>query len=464
MKITDSRYTIIAIAPFLGDEPSEKACDPTPIAIENADQGLKILSPSLYLPLPGHLAPEGGIQLYFKKINDFTPDAIIEATPWLRRLKSAEISSKAMIPDDPISSLLDMVDMPDTANSTSVAEKGRGSDTEDLLSVVMQRILNSPQFRQLEAVWQGLELLTSRLQQETFKVYILPVTTDEACETLKQIFPSLNSIHPELLLLDLPFDSTPQGMKLLEAASGLAEQLMAPVACWCGHQFFQLDSWNRFNSLPYLPNHLEGFVYARWKKLKSSLSANWTAVCCNGLLYNPASVKKFDINTKKMIAPVWAFATMLSDTLQHTVNSNSSSVRRLSLDFDEAETETVFSEERVHQLLESGLLPLLPISGNMIGIPALDAIDGSPLKINLKLSKLIHNILELRKEYGSYEDGYLLANDLQSAFDEYHKTRNDTSAVTIKYTGIADRETLRLAITASFSANSTQRIEFTFDW
>ncbi len=467
MRIVEKPFSIVALAPFI---PTDAKAVTALKEVTDIDQALAALAPSIYLPLPQHLSPEGGIELVFRSMNDFTPDRIIARTPWLKKVadmpRRAQAVATSPPDDDPLASLLDMVATPDAATPEEV-EGESNTEVDAIVSGVVKRVLNAPGFQELESAWRGLALLCKCPLKDIATVSILPVTNDDPAETLEGLTAILGDNPPDLLLLDIPFDATPLGMKLLEAASGLAERIVTPIACCCGHRFFQIDSWDSLDSLPYLPNHLDGFSFARWKTLKAASSAFWTLACCNGIILRPPFSGSFKDQSPPVASPVWGLAALMLESMSETGNPARAAAKRLSFEQRDEPTETVFSEERTQQLLECGLLPLLKAGRARVGIPPLKTLDGSPIAVTMAVSRVIHILLALREDSGPSDEGQSLADELQLAFEKHLASccRRDVAAVTVDYSKTVSGGKLQLAVSVALSASdSSQRIEFTFDW
>ncbi len=477
MKISDTPFSIIAFAPFLADEPPGQQHNGPPLLINSVDQGLSRFGPTLYIPLPRSIAPDCGIQLEFHRLDDFTPESIVERTPWLKALAAGseqERRSGASLPvdNDPLDSILNMVALPEVPADSGAAGNKRHTEADALISSVLNRVFSDATFRRMEAAWRGVALLLDSGCCGPVALSIMPVQRDTAVETMEASASHLDDDQPDLILLDACFDTTPAGMLLLESVSSLAERLMSPALCWCGPEFFHADSWGGLAPLPYLPNHLDGFLYARWKTLRSRPAAFWTMAFCNGLSIRlphlcGALGGFFKESSALTAPPVWGAAALMLKAVTATGSPCKAVSRNLQLLESGHPTETVIPVERRQQLLACGILPLVPTRENGVGLPGLVTIDrGNPAR-TVALSWTIHNLIQLRKESGPAEDGEKVVLQLQEAFSEYLQDPVFTGVerIRLEHSGIGNNGSIILAVKVwATGTEQTEIMEFTFDW
>ena len=220
-------------------------------------------------------------------------------------------------------------------------------------------------------------------------------------------------------------------------------------------------------SLPYLPNHLDGFSYAKWNGLKSGTSALWTSMFCNTFFMDSPTDNSPSAARPAFTGPVWGVAALMMRALKEKGLPGTAATIRLSMEQRDISFETSFSQERIHQLLECGITPLFQPSRGKLAIPALRSVDDSPLSISLGLSRVIHILLGLRSENGPAFDGESLAGELRDSFARYLNSSalRYPETVSVNCSGATERGGIRLALVAGFSReDGGQRIEFTFDW
>lgn len=471
MQISDTPFSIVAISCFLDPESDESASFREPVTVATLADAFSSLKPAIYIPLPQRLAPEGGITLTFRSMDDFSSQAIVENTPWLRSLnEQASLSSplkQAKQADyDPLNSLLEMVDIPSAAGSSTIPAEGE-EEYPAAVSAVLKRVFADLRFIGINAAWHGLALLFDERLRGNASVSVLPVYQISAVDQITALSSCLADNPPDLLLLDIDIDATTYGMKLLAAASGMAEELMTPLICRCGPAFFSIDSWDGLESLPYLPNHLDGFSYAKWNGLRSGGSALWTSLCCNGFSMLSSSEEKFTAGRPVFTGSLWGVAALMLQALKEKGLPGNAAAIRLSMEQYNISFETEISQERIHQMLECGISPLFQPARGKLGIPALRSVDGSPLSISLGLSRVIHILLRLRSENGPAYDGESLADELQDIFERHLESSacRYPETLTITCSGATERGGVRLSIAAAFSReDGGRRIEFTFDW
>jgi len=481
VKISDTPFSIIAFAPFLADETPGQQQSGLPLAISSADQGLALLAPSLYIPLPRSMSPDCGIQLAFTRLDDFTPESIVARTAWLKALATGsqqerKAGASSVVQHDALDSILDMIALPEGTADSAHDDTNRLTEADSILAGVLNRIFSDAAFRQMEAAWRGVALLLDSSCCGPVALSIVPVQRDTAVETIEKAASYLDDDPPDLILLDAGFDATPAGMLLLESVSSLAERLMSPALCWCGPEFFYSDRWDGLAPLPYLPNHLDGFSYARWKTLRARPAAFWTMAFCNGLTirqpYRCDALAGFFKESSPLTAPaVWGAAALMQKAFTVTGNPCKAGLQKLQLFHQEGEqvqaTETVLPDERCQQLLASGILPLVPMRSGAVGIAQLVTIDrGSPARA-VALSWTIHTLIRLRKEYGPAEEGETVVLQLQEAFSGYLQTPVFTgvNTITIDNAGTNRNGTVVLGVRVKPDGpQQTEIIEFTFDW
>ncbi len=480
MQIPATPFQIIAFAPFLPSESVGNCGTFQPLAVRSADHGLAALHPSLYIPLPRSLSPEGGISLEFSALDDFEPASIISRTPWLKALRDIKDERTTKVEsagtETSLDSILSMVELPGTVKGGEKHSVDESNEADIILSGVLNRICDDEDFRRMLAAWQGVAFLFEKGGAERLRLYIVPVARETAVDLLESCASFLDNDPPDLILLDVPFDSTPIGIRLLESASRLAERLISPVICWCGPDFLQLDDWSGMKNLPYLPNHLDGFTYAGWNAQKGRPAAFWTIAACNRFQpnrvdYDASPAGKTVGCSHIYLAPVWAVAAL---TLQAFARTGSpTAVSRQILHFRDtsaepfAMLETSFSDDRSHQLVKCGLLPLMPISGgDGIRLASAVTINGEPFLSPLTLSTIIHTLIGLRQNHGPCDNPESLAASLHEAFSSHPRLKGAVHDGTIEFRGSGpdSEDRVRIEITVDNRKFGARIINFTFDW
>ena len=478
MQIPEQPFSLVAFAPFLPAETAEKTAVTQPLPIQSVDHGLTLLRPSLYVPLPQSLSPEAGIQLEFTSLVDFAPDAIVGRTPWLRALRDgSHVSAQAQSPAaaTTLDSILDMVDLPGRKEENARRPDTEGNEADAIVSGVLTRIFADDDFRRIEAAWQGVALLFEAAVAGQLRLALVPVTRENAAEVLALSGPLLDDDPPDLIILDAPFDATPVGMRLLEAAANLAERQMSPAICWFGPDFLHLDTWSGLEHLPYLPHHLEGFSFARWKALRAQPAAFWTIAACNRFSLTPsghsyASSELFRLGKPNFLAPVWGVAALLVQS--HAKTGSPLGIASQLLRVQDADVagrtalETAITGDRAHQMAASGLIPLVLSRGKGIHLAEAVTINGEPILAPLILSTIIHTLIGLRQNSGPSNDSDHLAGALNEVFSLHPRFKGvlPAGAVTFEAVGNDDQGRVILGVMLKHREFCGKNIEFTFMW
>jgi hypothetical protein len=479
MQISEQPFSIIAFAPFLPAETVEKTAIPQPLPIQSADHGLALLRPSLYIPLPLSLAPEAGIQLEFALLADFAPEAIVARTPWLRALRDGSRTISA--PAQPataattLDSILDMVDFPGSGEVGARQSDAEGNEADAIVSGVLTRIFADDEFRRMEAAWRGVALLFEAAGAARLRLALVPVSRENAAEVLATCGPLLDADPPDFLVLDAPFDGTPVGMGLLEAAANLAERLLSPAVCWFGPDFLHLDAWSGLEHLPYLPHHLESFSFAQWKALRAESAVFWTIAACNGFSltsagHGEASSKLFRRGKPNFMAAVWGVAALLVQS--HARTGSPLGIASQLLRVQDADSpgwtslETAITGDRIRQMAASGLLPLVQSRGKGIHLAEAVTINGESILSPLALSTLIHTLIRLRQNSGPSSDPDHLAGILNEIFSRHPRFKGilPAGAVTFKAVGKDARGRVILGVMLQHGESWGKNIECTFMW
>jgi len=478
MQIPDNPFYIVAFAPFL---PAEAAGQQVRLlAIQSVDQGLAALRPSMYIPLSKALSPQGGITLEFAALADFDPAAIVARTPWMRALRdgrgAASVQGPLQAAATTLDSILDMVELSGSRAESAKRHDDGKNEADSILSGVLSRILADDDFRRLEAAWQGVGLLFEVAGADRLLLDIVPVVQETASAALESVANLLDGDPPDLILVDVPFDATPVGMLLLESAANLAERQMSPAICWCGPNFLHPDGWRALETLPYLPNHLDGFAFARWKALRARPAAFWTVAACNRFSVHPplpgeSSAGMFRSNRANYLAPVWGVASLI---LQAVARSGSPlGITSQVLRFTDSAgdpfmpLEAAISGDREHQLVRSGLLPLMTAdAGTGIRLPEAVTTNGEPIVPLLALSTLIHTLIKLRESCGPSDDPKELTDRLREAFALHPRFKGTLPANSIDFdtAGIDANGCITLLVTLKKRLPGAKNIEFTFEW
>ncbi|MFA5182006.1 MAG: type VI secretion system contractile sheath large subunit [Syntrophales bacterium] len=462
MKTTHPPYTILALGPFCPLPETGFPVYIIPVETPTLKEAFDQLSPRLWIPAPADICPPGGLTLQPAGLRDLTPDGLLRTTPYLKDLcdagefiakghnggaDPAEIATQVRstwphLPLDlslppltapqparqesAIDDILAMVAMPGGETQGKLRSAGGPADwkrkVDDLLSANIACIFNNEGFRTLEAAWRGAECLCRRGGsggEEGGKVTlkIVPVSAATLPAVLESLTVELAADTPDLILIDLPLDNTPGGIETLERVAAFAATLLTPTAAWITPAFFHLDNWRELHRLPYLKNHLDDAVFAKWRKLREQPSGQWLALTCNRFLtrapYGENNRPRLVALTETeplWISPVWALGTLaaqsvgrfgwpsrLTDYMGVRLKDLAVSVRE---DETAAATETIFPDDRIRQFVEIGITPLTGAPGQDTAfMPKAAVASGASLLSQMFFSRIIGFLIRLREDF-----------------------------------------------------------------
>ena len=468
MQIPLMPFKVLAFAPFRPQEKNFWDHEPVQVDKTNVDQVMEDMGLSLYVPLPKNLCPAGGLTLGFQRLKDFHPDTIIANTPFLQNLREAikfvedsrfkglsdeetyarlkswpdlpieikfEPRRTKASPSSPIDDILKKVSLPDEGTGHSTETQSFISQIESLLQQILKHIFSHEDLRNLESVWRGLRFL---LKQEggngEIKLSVVPVSLETLEETLDHLLPGLIQDLPSLVILDLPFDNSPRSLDLLEKIALFSETLLVPAVCWITPKFFYLDTWQDLPKLPFLPHYLEEPVFAKWRHLKETSSAQWMALTCNRFLIrfpygtdNKPGLVQFEESEKLWISPVWGAGNLIAQSFVKTGwpthFTEWQSIRLDNLALSPAEgnkylaTEALFAEDRIKQFIKGGMIPLVaPSNKDIAFLPVETTVAGSPLSHQLFLSRITQFLFWCKDNWEQGLEPKVLEKRLKEAF------------------------------------------------
>jgi len=341
-------------------------------------------------------------------------------------------------PRNSVDSILEMVDLEDSSRGDATKSKDGITQLEDLLQNILKHVFLNETFRTLESCWRGLQLLLQHVSQSAdIAVEIVPVHVDDLAETLDGLMAELIEATPSLLLVDLPFDSSPRSLGLLEHIAKLAETLLVPAVTWIGPSFFHLATWQDLKKLAYLPHYLEEAMFSKWQRLKKLPAARWLAATCNCFLIrypygseNPPRLVRFEEQEMRWVSPVWALGSLIAQSFTGTgwptqfTDWQRTRVEDLPLSPADPDhpmpTETHFSRDRLEQMIRSGLIPLADMANkDFVFTPAETTVGGGSLSYQLLLSRITQLILWCRDHFPRDLAGTDLETGMQQAFSRF---------------------------------------------
>jgi type VI secretion system protein ImpC len=489
------------------------------------------LSPRLWIPAPTAICPSGGLTLQPAGLKDLTPDGLIESTSYLKDLSDAgefiakghasgavpaDIAARVQaawphlpldlsIPKAPlqpavrqesaIDDILSMVAMPGgeaPGGSGSSGGPGRWQrDIDDLLAANIACIFGSEEFRACEAAWRGVECLCRQggIREEGAKVAlkIVPASAASLPAVLESLTFELAADAPDLILIDLPLDNTPGGIEMLERIAAFASTLLTPTATWITPAFFHLADWGELHRLPYLKNHLDDAVFAKWRKLREQPSGQWLTLTCNRFLtrvpYGEDNRPRLVALTEQeplWISPVWALGTLAAQSLKRygwpsrltdymTVRMKDLAV--LVRDRDKgAATEAILPDDRLRQFAEIGITPLAGAPGQDTAFMTKAAVaSGASLLAQMFFSRIIGFLIRLREDYeetGAEADPARFVAEALAAFFE---GTGQKSPDDLLVTAGRREEEATLPLEISFTppqavSPDSRKLNFTFSW
>jgi type VI secretion system protein ImpC len=424
---------------------------------------------SLTIPLSKTFCPPGGLTLTFKKTRDFHPDTLVENTPFLKNLLDAKrfledastrgLSAKEIgkrleewpdlppldirIPDQkaipspssPVDNLLEIVELPDTGAVPSDKTQPLTAQIDSLLKQNLVHIFSHEEFRNLESSWRGLRFLMKQGGADgELELEIVPVSCESLEATLSELLTEMVQNLPSLVLVDLPFDNSPRSLELLEKVGQFSETLLAPTISWVTHRFFFLDDWANLKGLPFLPHYLEESAFAKWRRLREASWARWVAMSCNRFLlrypYGPDyKTARVDFRESQGLwaSPVWALGCLIGQSFVRTgwptrfAEWQRMRLEDLALHATEAGkslcTETCFSEERIHQFIKTGIIPLVSsYDKDFAFTPAETTVAGVSLRYQLFVTRVTRFLFWCRDNFDQDLESTDFEEALQKAF------------------------------------------------
>lgn len=454
MELASFPYKVLVLAPFLLPQENSKVEVPGKVDLENPDDIFQALKPSLYVPLPKELHPDGGVNITLQKNKEFHPDILVQTLPFIKTLWAAreflkEARTKGISEEEVAAKLFNWSELPAEfkyalVTSSKNKEKDNTSKINELLKMValpeeknlsgtyldvlcalewqLQQILKvifkDQTFRNAESTWLGLKYLCNSMKKNhKWELSIYPISENNLQENLDHLLPFLITDLPSLIILDLPLDNSNISTENLQKVASLAETLLVPVICWIKPKFFYLESWKEIDQLPFLPHYLEEPAYAKWRQLKKSSAARWLAITCNCFLgrypYGAENKPKqiyFEESQELWLSPVWALGMLLNQSIQkygwptRITEWKYIFLENLPLPLREGNktypTEVLFSEDRIDQFIRAGIIPLVSMANKDVAFfPRETTMAGGSLAYQMLLTKVTQFILWFKENY-----------------------------------------------------------------
>ena len=278
------------------------------------------------------------------------------------------------------------------------------------LSLQLDAILHQPELQKLESTWKSLRFLVDHTDfRENIKVEILNVGKEELLEDFED--------SPEIpksglykvvytseygqfggkpiggMIGNYEFGASPQDMKLLQYAAGVATMAHAPFITAVSPKFFGIEDFNALPRLKDLKSIFEGPQYIKWQSFRETEDARYVALTLPRFLlrlpYGPDTQPVKSFNYQEDVSAghghyLWgnsafAFASRLTDSFakyRWCANiigpAGGGAVEDLPLHQFEAmgavqtkiPTEVLISERREFELAEEGFIALTMRKGS----------------------------------------------------------------------------------------------------
>jgi type VI secretion system protein ImpC len=518
-------FTILVVAPFTGRDAGKWTKGPIDVTMENLDQVVADLSLSVDITVPKEICREGILTFPIDGRRAFKPEQLLLANACLKnifdarqfvreapasglgreeilkRLRSWENLPFLRIPDSAprtekesnsaVDAILSMVSIPEEKGGHSGERAGLAGQLEAPLRHVLELLFQDHEFKELEEAWDGLAFLLSRsgkgITQGNISVKILPASLQTFEETLDGVMFHMIRDIPSLIIVDLPLDSSSHGIALLKKLAELGETLLVPVLGWFEPRFFHMEAWGDLQKLPYLPHHLERPEFAKWQKLRESTAGKWLGMACNRFLarypygrdYQKGPVF-FEEPVIPWRSPVWAIGTLICQSHMATgwpsrfgewkkFNLEDLAVQNSGADNYYA-TEVAFDEDRIGQMIASGLIPLVSFKNkDMAFVAGESTVSGTSLAFQLVLSRIIQFAIWCKERFGKKVSASDLRVKLESALSRFweetgHMPPEDMH-ISVKEDDAGDPTSVEMMIKPPPAIlPSREVIEFHFDW
>jgi len=526
MRVPRLPFTILALAPFAAQDAAGSEGATHQVDRATVDQVMATLGLSVTVPMAKTLCPAGELVLQFRRIKDFHPDSIVSETPFLKNLLDArafvveaaaeglhprEVKKRLQAwPDLPpldlrdaevprgkpakpparaIESILEMVAVPEGGGATPSKAGPLVAEIDGIFRQVVSQVFADGGFRELESVWRGLRfLLAGGGTDGAITVEIVAATRETLEEALSGLIARLIREPPCLLLLDLPFDSTPRSLELLEKIAAFGETLLVPTITWIAPRFFFIDGWEELGRVPFLPHYLEEPAFAKWRRLQGLSSSGWLTVTCNRFLlrypYGPDNrATLVDFNEKQGLwaSPVWGLGNLISQSVVRTGwPTRFTEWERVRLENLALQplgggkplpTETFLPEERMSQFLKAGILPLVSTLGkDMAFAPRETTVGGGSLRYQLLVTVLSRFLFWCKDNFVPGLEPGDLEQTLKEAFALFWEQTGQTAApqaLDIRVTRPEVDKPARVRLTVEPPPQvlpSGQRLELEFTW
>ncbi|MDA3786906.1 MAG: type VI secretion system contractile sheath large subunit [Desulfobacula sp.] len=481
-------YKILALGPF-APVPEEKfKPDFVEVDLYSIDEAIEKLSPVLYIPLPLDICPDGAVSLKFKRIKDFKPESIIKNNSYMASLSKTKAASQITAQKNKpaqsskeekskIDDILSMVASSEIVTDTSSDSLLKKNQTDSDASSIIREIFSNREFQKTESAWKGLRNLVKKADIKGFekiRVSISSVSHNSLETVLDEIASLPYDEIPNLVLIDLGFDNTMPSIELLEKVAQFTDTMLLPACVWIKPEFFRIENFNQIHKIPYIKNHLDDVSYAKFKKLKTLPGAAWLLVNCNSFAVRPAH----DFEEQPLfVSPVWAIGTLCAMSVNNAgwptgfTRYNTNRIEDLAMvDCDgksTASTQALFSEDRIMQLVEAGITPVVGMRNkDVVFIPKESSLAGDSIKFQLFFNRIIESLIDIREKSIS---GNRPEDEIKTALTELFKqtgyTPPDDILVIDNSNALDDQKIFNISFIPPESLIAGPgKIEFSFAW
>jgi len=411
--MTDSSYKIMVLGPFAPVSGEKSKPDFVHLDLYSLDEALAAVSPVLYMPMPARLCPEGSVELRFNRMKDFNPSQIRKNI----LISNTITEQNKKICPSPVDTgknkaVDDILCMVDTSKKSFGELSGKAQTTDD---AVLQAIFSNEVFQQIESAWRSLAFLVKKAGIkgcEKIDVTICPMFRDNLEEVLGHMQALPHDRVPNLLLIDLEIDNTQPAIRLLEKVVLFSEKMMVPACLGLKPAFFSIANWEMLKKISYIRHHMEDMAYAKFRKIMQLPAASWTIVCCNRFaVRNPHPFETMPL----MASPVWAVGTLCAKSIQESgwpmgfTNYVDCFLENLPVFSNDnksmAATQAVFSEDRIAQLLEAGITPVVgPKNKDTALIPEAVSLAGDPIRFQMFFNRIIGILMAIQERSAAIVD------------------------------------------------------------
>ncbi|WP_299984009.1 type VI secretion system contractile sheath large subunit [Desulfobacula sp.] len=485
-------YKILALGPF-APVPEEKfKPDFLEVDLYSIEEAIEKLSPVLYIPLPLDICPDGAVTLKFKGIKDFKPKSIIKNNSYLASLSNKKkAASSSFKKSDPtpsskeekssIDDILSMVATSDssddtpTGSSSGLSSKNDQADSE--ASSIIREIFSNREFQKTESAWRGLQNLVKKADIKGFekiRVSISSVSHNSLETVLDEIASLPYDEIPNLVLIDLGFDNTMPSIELLEKVIKFTDIMLLPACVWIKPEFFRIENFNQIHKIPYIKNHLDDVSYAKFKKVKILPGAAWLIATCNYFAVRPAH----DFEEQPLfVSPVWGIGTLFTMSVNNSgwptgfTRYNTNRIEDLAMvDCDgknTASTQALFSEDRIMQLVEAGITPVVGMKNkDVVFIPKESSLAGDSIKFQLFINRVIEMLIHLKED--GISDNYVeegISSAVKDIFIQTGHHSPDDVLVINDNNALDGQKVFHISFTPPESVIAgLGKIEFSFAW